>query len=182
MDTFKKMLPQQCVVIRNGQESRIEASQLVPGDLAVVRIGDKVPADLRLIQCSGLKAECAQITGESVPVSCNARECRPGTPSNEAVCLALSGSLCQEGSAIGIVIRTGDRTVIGQIAGQASDTETRRTTLQIELSKFVKFIAILAFTMGGIFFAIGVGRQKGQNVLNLFINGIFSRWDQKFFD
>lgn len=76
-----------------------------------------------------------------------------------------------QGSAIGIVIRTGDRTVIGQIAGQASDTENQPSSLQVELMRFVKFIAVIAFSTAAVFFAIGLGRLKGQNVLYLIING-----------
>jgi sodium/potassium-transporting ATPase subunit alpha len=73
MQSFKKMLPSQCIAVRAGQKTPINAEDLVPGDLVEIKAGDKIPADIRLIHCSNLKVECSSITGESEPVICNDR-------------------------------------------------------------------------------------------------------------
>ena len=71
MAKFKNMLPPKCLVLRNGQEQQIDAINLVRGDLVILTTGDKVPADLRLIDCKGLKVEQSSITGEAEAIECS---------------------------------------------------------------------------------------------------------------
>lgn len=71
MGSIAKMLPSSAVAIRNGQSTEIKLSELVPGDIVEVGGGDKVPADLRLIQCDSLKVDQSLISGESEPVRCS---------------------------------------------------------------------------------------------------------------
>ena len=111
MDSFAKMLATSSTVIRDGKQQEIPVANLVVGDLVVIKDGDKVPADMVLLLCRGLKAECSSLTGESEPVHCSDQESPFGTRIFECKNLAFSSSLCFDGMAIGLVVRTGDSTV-----------------------------------------------------------------------
>ena len=170
MAQFKNMLQAQTHVIRDGQESVIDAELLVVGDVVKVMGGDKVPADCRIIYCQGLKVENASITGESRPITLNNVPSAIGLPPTESLCLCYKGSLAVEGEAFGVVIRTGDRTFIGQIASLTAGAKELPTTLEVEVKHFIKFIAILSLTTGMIAFAIALGRNKGHQVIQIFID------------
>lgn len=167
MQTFSKMLPQKCKVIRDGFERELPAEELVRGDLVKFTIGDKIPADMRIIFNQQAKVECSSITGESVPVSLTPEKTneRPSETRN----LVFNGSLCMNGEAYGVVIRVGDKTLIGQIAQLAGAQSGRPTTLQLEIKHFVTFIAIISVSTALVFFIIGMAR--GQKFLPTFTNG-----------
>jgi sodium/potassium-transporting ATPase subunit alpha len=168
MSTFKKMLPSYSTVIRNGRELRIPASELVVGDLVKLGLGDKVPADIRIIISRDLKVECSSLTGESdaIAITVESHHDLPLESRN----IVFNSSLVMNGEGIGIVIRTGDHTLIGSIAALASSTENVETTMQIEVRRVVHFITYLALASAIIFFSIGVGRVPSQ-ALTAFVNG-----------
>ena len=175
------LLAATCVVIRDGQERRIEARDLVVGDLVRLGTGDRVPADLRVIAASELRTERSGITGESAPVKATAGQDPPGTLALQSRALVFNSSLCVIGEGVGVVIRTGNRTVIGSIASLASDTAgSHETLLQKEVKHFVYFIAGIAFLTACTFFVIGMARAAviyhhhipRAAFLNVFINGL----------
>ena len=167
MSSLKKMLPWKCSVYRGGSEVSIPVNQVVPGDLVRLRIGDRVPADLRIILSNGLKAECSSLTGESEAVSLFVDR-RDESPEHSQ-CIAFASTLIMQGQGYGVVIKTGDLTFIGSIARLAGSTGVVRSTLQVEVGRLVLFIGLLAFWSGIILFCIGVGR--GFPVLVAFVNG-----------
>ncbi|EGZ19432.1 putative hydrolase [Phytophthora sojae] len=171
MDSFKNMLPQQCTVVRDGTSQIIPAEELVVGDLVWVRNGDKVPADLRILLCNNLKVENSSLTGESelIPITSDAME--QSVAHLECKNVVFNGSLCFDGSALGLVLTIGDKTVIGRIAELATSTTTRETNMQREVKAFVRFISVLAVVMAGILFAVGVIRKGGEDVMSTFVNG-----------
>lgn len=171
MDLFGNMAPDDATVIRNGRERAIVVADLVPGDVICVKAGDLVPADARLLQVTGLQVECSSLTGESVPISGSIEAAVEDMPPHESRCLVFSSSLCLQGTALALVLRTGDNTMIGQIAHVTTNVGATQTTLEKEINHFVRFVAVLAISMAAVFFCIGVGRQKGDNALSLFING-----------
>ncbi|GLE00034.1 hypothetical protein PINS_up008761 [Pythium insidiosum] len=171
MDSFKNMLPPKCTVVRDGVSQLIAAEELVVGDLVWVRNGDKVPADLRILLCSNLKVENSSLTGESELVPLSSKPQDAAVAPLECRNVAFNGSLCFDGSALGVVLSIGDCTVIGRIAKLASATTQRETNMQREVKAFVRFVAVLAISMASVLFAIGVARKKGKDVLNTFING-----------
>ncbi|GLE06820.1 hypothetical protein PINS_up016446 [Pythium insidiosum] len=171
MDSFKNMLPPKCTVVRDGVSQLIAAEELVVGDLVWVRNGDKVPADLRILLCSNLKVENSSLTGESELVPLSSKPQDTAVAPLECRNVAFNGSLCFDGSALGVVLSIGDCTVIGRIAKLASATTQRETNMQREVKAFVRFVAVLAISMASVLFAIGVARKKGKDVLNTFING-----------
>jgi sodium/potassium-transporting ATPase subunit alpha len=170
MATFKKMLPAQCTVVRGGAESRIAASQLVPGDVVRLGLGDRVPADVCIFDCKELKVECSSLTGESDAIAVTTAPAHE-LPA-EARNLVFNSSLVMNGEGRGVVIRTGDYTMIGSIAALASDTGNVETTMQVEVRRVVHFILYLALASAAIFFTIGVAREPTRDgAINAFING-----------
>ncbi|KAF0715748.1 Aste57867_3210 [Aphanomyces stellatus] len=171
MDSFKNMLPPKCTVVRDGSQCNIDAQDLVVGDLVWVNNGDKVPADIRLLLSTNLKVECSSLTGESEPVRCSNSTMERSVRPLEATNIIFNGSMCHDGSALGLVLSVGDSTVIGRIATLASSAARRKSTMEIEVGAFVKFITVISLTMGLAFFGIGVWRTQGKGVVNLIVNG-----------
>jgi len=172
MDKLKNMVPSQTTVVRNGQMSRIAARELVVGDLVKLKGGDRVPADLRIIQTSGLKVECSSLTGEpdAFEVTVTLTHEEPHETRN----ITFNTSQCTEGAAYGVVIRTGDNSLIGMVASLASATKTGTSTLQAEIHRIVLVIIILAFCMAVVILIIGIiqaqqGKIQTVVVINLVI-------------
>eukprot|EP00775_Hariotina_reticulata_P010475 gene10475-10633_t len=165
--SLKKMMPNKCTVARDGQEIKVDAHDLVPGDLVRLYLGDRVPADIRIIESFDLKVECSSLTGESdlVPATVDKKHDIPAEARN----LVFMSSLCMNGEGRGIVVRTGDQTMIGKIATLATDTATHRSTLQVEVHRLVWFVGILSFTVAIILFAVGLIRKM--DPLSAFVNG-----------
>jgi sodium/potassium-transporting ATPase subunit alpha len=177
MDSFKNLLATDCTVYRDGRNKRVDVAELVPGDLVLVSNGEKIPADLVLLMCRGLKVECSSLTGESEPISCSDQPSAKGTRKFECKNLVFNGSLCYDGMAIGLVISTGDKTAIGTIAKLAADTKTRESVLQREVRNFVKLVGIIALAMASVSFVIAVilqGANTTEAVFTLFINGFLT--------
>jgi len=168
MKAFKNMLPAQAKVVRDGREVGVAAAELVVGDVLIVGTGDIIPADMRLLWTQDCKVETSSLTGESLPITCAITS--PGAAKLEqARNVCFNSSKCLEGESWGVVMATGDRSLIGQIAGLASATKTEATPLQKEINIFVRRLSAGAACLGIIFFVIGMAR--GQDWLFAFING-----------
>lgn len=124
MDSFKKMVPQHARVIRDGIKDTISADEVVVGDLVEVGAGDRVPADIRVIFAHQFKVDNSSLTGESEPQSRGTEHINENPI--EAFNLAFFSTNCIEGTALGIVFSTGDRTVMGRIAGLAAGLDVRK--------------------------------------------------------
>lgn len=143
MASISGMLPTDILVLRDGQQKNIHAEDLVTGDIVTIKLGDKIPADVRFIDVSSdLKLDRSILTGESeaVPGTIN------GTDDNflETKNIGLQGTLCVGGAASGLVVQTGDRTVFGRIAKLSTGDRHKPTTLQVEITRFVYLICSLA--------------------------------------
>ena len=165
MGSIGKLLPQKCMAFRGGDLKQLPASDLVVGDVIRIRGGDRIPADTRLFSVNGLKVENSSLTGESVPITATVE---PDSDEQlEAHNVVFNSSMCVEGEGFGIVIRTGDDTLIGQIAKLTTSTTTQQTTLQREINRFVKFVSVLAVSMAVIFFIVGVIQDR--DLLDVFV-------------
>ncbi|XP_026541078.1 potassium-transporting ATPase alpha chain 1 [Notechis scutatus] len=152
--SFKNLVPQQATVIRDGDKFQINANQLVVGDLVEIKGGDRVPADIRIITGQGCKVDNSSLTGESEPQN-RTPECTHESPL-ETRNIAFFSTMCLEGTATGIIINTGDRTIIGRIASLASGVENEKTPIAIEIEHFVDIIAGLAIFFGATFFVVAM--------------------------
>ncbi|KAI0563266.1 Cation transport ATPase (P-type) [Gracilaria domingensis] len=154
---FQHFLPPKATVLRdNGQTCVINASELVVGDVIQLRLGDKIPADIRLLQSSRFTVDNSSLTGESEPVELDAGVYH--SPPLEASNLAFFGCLAIDGSCDGVVIATGDNTVFGQIARMTTrcEIEKCKTTLQRDINHFVINISVFAVLVGLLFFVFGL--------------------------
>ncbi|KAL7564603.1 hypothetical protein ACA910_017945 [Epithemia clementina (nom. ined.)] len=174
IDSFTKILATKCRVIRDGKHDEVEASSLVPGDIILVKDGEKIAADLVMLQCRGLKTDCSMITGEAELVNCTDNPSKPGTEMFECLNLGFNGSLCFDGSAVGLVLKTGDSTAIGTFAKLVSETEARASPLEVEVRNFVKLVGFIALSIASIAFVVSVLKQGADTVdevFELFVNG-----------
>merc|ERR1719334_185492 len=106
MESFGKMLPTMTMVTRNGKTREMDAKELVIGDIVEIKGGDKTPADIRVLECKGLKVDNSSLTGESVPVTLNPDHSDENHL--ESKNLAFYSTNVTEGRGKGIVIKTGD--------------------------------------------------------------------------
>ena len=158
MDSFKDFLPQECDIIRDGIKRRIPAEKLVPGDIVELKMGDKLPADVRIIYSRDMKVDNSALTGEA-DLLLRVVECTNADNPLESKNLAFLGTLCKEGSGRGIVIAIGDRTIMGQIADLVKGGGQTVSPLNLELKRFVIMISIIAVTMGVILFFLSLYLQ-----------------------
>ncbi|CAG2113659.1 unnamed protein product [Medioppia subpectinata] len=153
--SFKNMTPPQTTVIREGKKRFIPADQVVVGDLLVVKSGDRVPADIRIVKAESMKVDNSSLTGESDPLSRNPDVGHQSAL--EARNLAFFSTNCVDGSGVGIAVATGDRTVMGDIARLVSGIKNDKTPIAKEIDRFVKIITVIAVGSGVIFFGISMG-------------------------
>ncbi len=143
--SFSKMQPTIATVKRNGMEIQLNAEELVPGDIVRIRLGEKVPADCRLISCDDLQVNTSELTGESAPITCTVKY----TDLNfmESTNIIFYSSLVVQGTGEAIVINIGDATVLGQVGKMTRGTGGSETTgLHREINRFVLFVVAAAVT------------------------------------
>uniref|UniRef100_A0A3Q3JGI7 Sodium/potassium-transporting ATPase subunit alpha n=1 Tax=Monopterus albus TaxID=43700 RepID=A0A3Q3JGI7_MONAL len=170
MDSFKNLVPQQALVIRDGEKKSINAEDVVVGDLVEVKGGDRIPADLRIISAHGCKVDNSSLTGESEPQT-RTPEFTNDNPL-ETRNIAFFSTNCVEGTARGIVINTGDKTVMGRIATLASSLEGGKTPIAIEIEHFIHIITGVAVFLGVSFFILSLILGYGWLEAVIFLIGI----------
>jgi len=141
-------------VRRDGQASEIEAATLVPGDIVLVGEGERLAADLRILD-GAVEVDMSPLTGESQPVLRTPSRSRPAATRIEAEDLLFTGTLCTGGEAVGVVYATGMATQLGRIAALSQRVETELTPLQRQVNHAAKLIAVFGVLSGLVLFAIG---------------------------
>ncbi|KAJ3038936.1 hypothetical protein HDV00_012766 [Rhizophlyctis rosea] len=154
LESFLNLIPAKCYAVREGKSAQISALDLVLGDVVYVRSGDKVPADLRIFWANELKVDNSSLTGESDPQERTGRNHHVNPL--EATNLVFNGTLAVNGEGYGVVVRTGDHTVIGQIASLTASEQRRDSPLSQEIERFVKIIAAIAALVAIIFFIVAM--------------------------
>ena len=156
LEALKNMGAPFARVLREGEESMIPAKELVVGDIIYLEDGSIVPADIRLINTNNLKIQEASLTGESVPVDKEdtalfSEESPLGDRSN----MAYSSSVVMYGNGTGIVVETGMRTEVGQIAGLLDQQDEYDTPLKQKLNSVGKILSIFGLLVCIVIFVIG---------------------------
>lgn len=170
MESFQRMLPSMVVALRDGEAERVDAKQLVPGDVILLAEGDRVPADCRLIDANRLTVDLSSLTGES-----EAQELDPAKNDEELIRsrnMLFSGSLVQSGDARALVCRTGMSTEIGNIVELTKETKEVETPIRKELKYFIKIISGIAIFLGVSFFLVSVAIGRGELASLIFAIGI----------
>ena len=144
-------------VIRGGREIRIDASELVPGDIIRLEAGDFVPADSRIIESFSLKSEESALTGESVPSEKNAVDTVDASaPLGDRTNMLFSGCSVSYGTATAVVCSTGMNTEMGKIANLLESSEEVQTPLQRKLASLGKYLGIAALGACAVIFVVGI--------------------------
>ncbi|XP_054760297.2 sodium/potassium-transporting ATPase subunit alpha-3-like isoform X1 [Lytechinus pictus] len=150
MESFKNMVPQEALVLRGGEWHSINAIHVVRGDIVEVKGGDRIPADVRVIEAKSFKVDNSSLTGESEPQS-RSPDFTSDNPL-ETRNIAFFSTNAVEGTARGVVISTGDNTVMGRIANLASGLDVGETPIAKEIEHFIHIITAVAVFLGVSFF------------------------------
>ncbi|GAA2003426.1 magnesium-translocating P-type ATPase [Catenulispora subtropica] len=158
-EALHSQIHHQAVVTRGGRRIPVDVTTLVPGDLVELRLGDIVPADVRLLGVTGLACDESVLTGESMPVDKRVAATPARTPLAELAGCALMGTVVHAGSGSGVVVATGARTEFGTIAA-GLDTHPLDTEFQIGLRKFSMLLVWVAGTLTTSIFVMNVLLHK----------------------
>src|SRR5574343_1723554 len=153
---LQQLLPQQVEVKRDGATRSVAATELVPGDIVQLAEGARVPADCRVVESWGLRANLATLTGESYARAITAEPAPTGSPL-QASNLLFAGTLIIAGECTAVVFATGMHTEFGRIAHLTQTAGEPESPLQREIRRLSHLVALLALALGLVFFAIGQG-------------------------
>jgi Ca2+-transporting ATPase len=144
--SLRKLAPPTTLVLRNGKPQEVQTALLVPGDVVLLKTGQRVPADARLLETFGLEVDEASLTGESLPVAKDAAAVLPSeTRIPEQTNMLFAGTIVTRGQAKALITATGAGTELGRVAGIAKAAREPRTPLQLymkQLSKSLVWIAV----------------------------------------
>jgi P-type Ca2+ transporter type 2C len=170
IEALRSMSAPEALVRRDGTEKKVEAIDLVPGDVVLLEAGNLVPADLRLFEAASLKVEEAALTGESEAVTKTTEPIADEDPPlGDRVNMAYKGTLVKDGRAEGIVVATGMKTEMGRIA-QMLDESDSETPLQKRLATFGKQLSLAVVVICALLY--GVGLLRGEDPLRMLLTAI----------
>jgi Ca2+-transporting ATPase len=157
IELLKKLASPKCRVLRDGLEVEVSASHIVPGDIVLLREGDRVPADLRLIESVDLEVDESALTGESTPVEKDHElTLDQDTPVSERRNMVFMGTYIVRGRGKGVVVATGVNTVLGRVAKAVAEAREEKTPLEVELDYFGKRVGAIILAIAAMVFIIGV--------------------------
>ncbi len=164
IEALSSMVPENAIVIRDGNIVTIPVSEIVPGDIVKVEAGDRIPADMRLIQQKNLQVEEAALTGESVPSQKNTDTVNTDAVIGDRKSMVFSGTLVVSGTATAIVVNTGMNTELGKISDMLNETIDLETPLTKKLAVIGKYLTIGIIAIALVIMIIGTYRALGQGV------------------
>ena len=171
IEALRQMAAPTATVLRDGDEQEVPAREVVPGDVILLRAGDKVPADGRLLEAVNLQVEEAALTGESVPVEKHtAPLANGGLAVGDRKNMAYAGTVATYGRGRAVIVATGMNSEFGKIAQLLQTVETGRTPLQENLDKVGRALARAAFAVVAVIVALGLFR--GQPFIEMLVFGI----------
>ncbi len=153
---IRQMMSPKTMVMRAARRMMLPAGDLVPGDIVPLQAGDKVDADLRLIQVNGLRIEEAALTGESVPVEKRSKPVSAQTVLADRDSMAYSGTLVTNGQGVGVVTATGVNTEIGRISALVAGVQPLTTPLLRQMAQFGRWLTLAIIVLASLSFAYGV--------------------------
>ncbi len=168
---IRQMLSPRTMVIRDGRRVTLNAAEIVPGDVMPLQAGDKVAADMRLLQAKGLRIEEAALTGESVPVEKTDRPCPDDAVLADRRSMAYSGTLITAGQGLGLVTATGSETELGQISTLVAQVEQLTTPLLRQMTIFSRWLTAAIVLVAGLAFVFGV-LARGYTPADMFLAAV----------
>jgi Ca2+-transporting ATPase len=168
---LKELSAPHAKVLREGELHHIAAKELVPGDIVLLESGDRVPADLRFLETNGVYIEESALTGESVPVSKHVDNlAADDVPLGDQRNLGFMGTMLTQGTARGIIVRTGMETEMGKIADLIQNTDAMMTPLQHRLEQLGKIL--IGVAIGLTIMVVVAGILHGQPPYAMFLAGV----------
>ncbi len=170
IESLSKSMTSEAAVIRDGKKQRIKAAELTIGDVVLLQSGDKVPADLRLVQLRELEIDESALTGESVPVFKQTKPLASDTVLADRLNMAYSSTLITFGTGIGIVTSIGNNTEIGRINQMIATAEVLATPLTKKIARFSAWLLYVIIALALFTFLIGF--LRGISVLEMFMASV----------
>ena len=150
------LLAPQANVLRNGHPDVVDASDLVPGDIVLLKSGDRVPADLRIITSSSLQIQEASLTGESEAVDKSPTAVADDAALGDRSSMAFAGTYVSYGTGKGVVVATGATTEIGRISTLLSEVQKVTTPLLREIGRFGRALTVVILLLAGVTLLVGI--------------------------
>ncbi|AZU61464.1 calcium-translocating P-type ATPase, SERCA-type [Neobacillus mesonae] len=171
LQALKELSAPQVSVLRDGHWTKVPSKEIVLGDILKFSSGDRIGADVRVIESNSLEIEESALTGESVPVAKHT-DCltnpNPGIGDMENT--AFMGTMVTRGSGVGVVMATGMKTAMGQIAGLLQSAESQETPLQRRLEQLGKILITVALFLTVLVVVIGI--MRGHEIYEMFLAGV----------
>lgn len=156
ISALSRMLSASALVLRDGIRTQIATEELVPGDIIFLQSGDKVPADVRLIQGKNLQLQEAVLTGESMPVDKNTALLAESTALADRSCMLYSGTLVTTGQGSGVVVATGKDTELGRISSMLAQVNKLTTPLLRQMAKFSRQLSLVILVIAIATWLVGI--------------------------
>ncbi|EPX75084.1 P-type ATPase [Schizosaccharomyces octosporus yFS286] len=170
LEALNNLVPHYCNVIRSGVSQHVVATKLVPGDLISLQIGDRVPADLRIVDAVEFEVDESNLTGETNPRKKTTEPLMSNLPLGERNNMAFMGTLVRHGHGRGIVVATGADTEFGRVFLTMRETEKPKTPLQNSMDHLGKQLS--AISIAGIAIIVLVGFFQGKKWLEMLTIGV----------
>lgn len=170
MEALKKLAAPTAGVLREGLEVEIPAREVVPGDVVLLKMGDRIPADARLIEAANLKVEESVLTGESIAVEKVTHAIVQAAVLGDRKNMVYMGTSVAYGRGKGVVVATGMKTEFGKIAGMLQEVEEKMTPLQENLDRLGKILVKTALVVVAMLVVLGV--MRGEEILSMFVWGV----------
>lgn len=171
LESIKGMLSPEASVLRNGERRTISAEEVVPGDIVFLNSGDRIPADIRILEARQLRTQEAPLTGESEPVDKSADAVNEDADLADRTSMGFAGTLCVQGTAKGVVVATAMQTQIGRISEMIQQVEQIQTPLLRQLDHFGKVLAAVILVLATAMGAFGI-LVYDQGIRDMFMAGV----------
>lgn len=171
VQALKKMVVAKARVLREGKEREISGEEVVPGDIVLMASGGRVPADVRLLKTIEFKVDESMLTGESIPVEKKSEAIAEEnlTPGDQ-INIAFMGTVVVSGRGKGVLVASGNRTVLGRIARDVQEIGVTRSPLQEKIDRFAQAIGLIVLVAASLLFLIGI--LVGENAKDMFMTAV----------
>ena len=170
LESLARSMESEASVIRAGQKQKVSSADLVPGDLVILRLGDKVPADLRLSGSRELRIDESALTGESLPVGKSTETNPAETALADRYNMAYSSTLVTHGTGSGVVVATGDQTEIGRISELIAEVDVLATPLTQKIASFSGVLLWIIFGLAAVTMVVGL--LHGETLFDMFMTAV----------
>lgn len=168
LEALNELTQPHAVILVDGEQQEIPAEKVVPGDVLILETGDRVAADARIIEADDLELDESALTGESDPVGKKPDEVSEYVPLAERANMAWMSTAVTAGNGKAIIVATGMKTEMGNIAGDVQETEREQTPLQVRMDHFGKWLGGIAMIISIVLFGLGLLRGKSPTEMLIF--------------